>query len=101
MILNSSFSEKELERLKLRLRNAIVQALEARFGKWLPGPIPRPLDLRPLPSPAKSQTIYLIDRPGAERSVVSVGWIGTAVREAERYSLGILSNELASRIDAP
>ena len=60
--------------------DAIVAALEARFGKWPSGPIPAPPDLSPIPSPANSQTIYLIDKPGAEQSLLSVGWIGTGVR---------------------
>ena len=42
--------------------------------------------------------IYLIDKPGAEQSVLSIGRIGTAVRGPDRYNLGLLRTELSGRI---
>jgi zinc protease len=79
--------------------DAIVAALEARFGKWRPDALPPPPDVSPIPSPADSQTIYLIDKPGAEQSLLSVGWIGTGVRARAHSSLGILKSELAIRLE--
>jgi len=78
--------------------DAIVTALETRFGKWPPGPIPPAPDLRPIPSRSDTQMIYLIDKPGAQQSVVSVGRISSAVTGRARYGLEILLKVLSGRL---
>jgi zinc protease len=78
--------------------DTITAALESRFGKWPPGPIPERPDLRPKPAQADHQAIYLIDKPGAEQSVLSIGRIGTAVTGPDRHTWDVLLNELGGRI---
>ena len=60
----------------------IMADLEARFGRWPPGPIPPPPALPPSPWPASEPAIYLIDKPGATQSVISVGRIAASIRLA-------------------
>ena len=76
----------------------IAGALEARFGRWPAGPIPKAPDLR-LRSPlAGGRTIYLIDKPGASQAVLYMGWIGKSARSTDRHSMVILKDELGGRI---
>ena len=78
--------------------DAIVSALETRFGKWPSGPIPGAPDLRPKASSTVGRTIYLIDKPGSAQSVVSIGRVGTSVRSPDRHALVILKDKLGGRI---
>ena len=78
--------------------DAIVPALEARFGKWPPGPIPPVPDLHLNRSSSVNPSIYLVDTPGAQQSVITVGRIATAVSGRSHYGLEILLKELSSRL---
>ena len=53
----------------------------------------------PIPSPAVNETIYLIDKPGAAQSVLSIGRTGTSIRSPDRYALRVLSADFSGRID--
>ncbi len=78
--------------------DAIVKALETRFGKSAQGPIPKaPVPLL-VPPATVGRAIYLIDSPGAEQSVVAVGRLGPAVTGSARYGLEILLKELEGRL---
>jgi zinc protease len=79
---------------------AITAALDARFGKWPSGPVPERPNLRPALPPAESQAVHLIDKPGAEQAVLSIGRIGPSLSEPERRSLDLLLTELDGRIHA-
>jgi zinc protease len=78
--------------------DAIVPKIEARFGGWRPGPVPPRPDLPPVPSLVASGTIYLIDRPGASQSVLSIGRIGAGLRSPDRNALLILKKALSGKI---
>jgi zinc protease len=77
---------------------ATAVALEARFARWQPGPVPASPDLRSRPTPAAAGTIYLIDKPGAGQSVLSVGRVGASIRAPSRRALVILAKEFSGRI---
>ncbi len=79
--------------------DAIVAALEARFGHWPPGPVPQPPALPQAPWPTVVPPIYLIDHPGAAQSVISIGRPGTSIRSPDRHPLLILKDKLAGRIN--
>ena len=78
--------------------DAIISALEKQFGKWLPRPVPPAPDLRQVVAPNDNHVLYLIDKPGAEQSVISVGCSSTAVTERAHYALEVLLKELAGRL---
>lgn len=78
----------------------IEAALEARFGKWPANPSPARVDVRPIAASGDYSTIYLIDTPGAEQSILSVGRTGAAVNASERHSFEILVSELGGRINS-
>jgi zinc protease len=78
----------------------IAAALEARFGSWPQGPVPAPPDLRLMPTPAAGHIVYLVDKPGATQSVLSIGRVGTSIRSVDRHALLILKEKLGSRIES-
>ena len=75
-------------------------ALEARFGRWPPGPIPPSPGLPPTPWPAGFPAIYLIDMPGAPQSVLSVGRIAASIRSPDRRGLVVLNEKLKGRVNS-
>ena len=60
--------------------DAIAAALETRLRAWAPGPVPQPPALLPTPASLQSRPLYLIDKPSAAQSVLTVGKIGAAVQ---------------------
>ena len=78
--------------------DVIATAIETRFGAWRPGPVPPRPKLHPVSSSVASGTIYLIDRPGAAQSVLSIGRIGAGLRSADRNALILLKKALLGRI---
>ena len=80
--------------------DVIATAIEARFGAWRPGPVPPRPELLPVSSPVASGTIYLIDRPGAAQSVLSIGRIGAGIRSPGRNALVLLKKALTGRISS-
>jgi len=79
--------------------DVIAAALDARIGKWQPGPVPLRPVLPARPPPAPSGTIYLIDQPGAAQSVLSIGRIGAGLRSPDRNALLVLKKALSGRIN--
>ena len=83
--------------------DAITAALEARLGAWPPGPVPPPPPLLPAPAAAGVGNVYLIDKPAAAQSVLTVGKIGAARKSPDFFSLtvmnAILGGQFASRIN--
>jgi zinc protease len=71
---------------------ALIPRLERALGSWTgegPGPRPRPpADTKPEPG-----TVYLVDKPGAVQSVISVGrrWVD---RSDPRYFATLLGNHI-------
>jgi zinc protease len=78
--------------------DVIATGIETRFGAWRPGPVPPRPKLHPVSSSIASGTIYLIDRPGAAQSVLSIGRIGAGLRSADRNALILLKKALSGRI---
>ena len=58
--------------------DAITAALESRFRAWAPGPIPRHPSLPPTPAPAGYGSVFLIDKPGAVQSILTLCKVGAA-----------------------
>ncbi len=82
--------------------DAVTAAIEARLRTWPPGPIPPAPSVAPPLSPPP-RGVYLIDKPAAAQSVLTVGKIGAARKSADFFSLrvmnAILGGQFASRIN--
>ena len=78
----------------------ITADLEARFGRWPPGPIPPPPPLPRSPWPTTEPAIYLIDKPGATQSVISVGRIAASINSPDRQRLIVLNENLKGRVNS-
>lgn len=74
--------------------DAVLKALEARFGKWKPAG--KALAAAPVPkAPEKSATgIFLVDRPGSPQSVVRIGSVGVARSTPDYFPLVVLNTVL-------
>jgi zinc protease len=79
---------------------SIAAALEARFGRWPAAAIPPSPGLPATPWPAGAPAIYLIDKPGAAQSVVTVGRIAASIRSPDRRAFMILTEELKGRVNS-
>jgi zinc protease len=77
----------------------ITADLEARFGRWAPGPIPPPPALPRSPWPTAEPGIYLIDKPGATQSVISVGRIAASINSPDRQRLLVLNENLKGHVN--
>jgi zinc protease len=82
---------------------AICQALEVRFRKWQPGPIPEQPPVTEPASPPHGSRAYLIDRPAAAQSVLTVGKVGAARKSPDFFPLmvmnAVLGGQFVSRIN--
>ncbi len=56
--------------------DAIAAALESRLAAWAAGPVPAPPSLEPVPALPSGRPLFLIDKPGAVQSIISIGRIG-------------------------
>jgi zinc protease len=83
--------------------DAVVQALEARFRSWRPGPVPDNPPLASAPSAASGRAVYLIDKRAAAQSVLTVGKIGAARKSPDFFPLlvmnTVLGGQFGSRIN--
>ncbi len=70
----------------------IVPALEAALKSWASGPA---VSLS-LPEPPKSRglAIYLVDKPGAAQSVISVGHVGVARKTPDYFAIQVMNTIL-------
>jgi zinc protease len=83
--------------------DAIVQKIEARFRSWQPGPVPEKPPISAAPSNAAGRAVYMIDKPAAAQSVLTVGKIGAARKSPDFFALlvmnAILGGQFGSRIN--
>ena len=82
----------------------ITAALESRLGPGRPGAAPRQPDLSIAAVPPVSRnTIYLVDKPAAAQTVLTVGRIGAARKSPDVFALSlmnaVLGGQFISRIN--
>jgi len=79
----------------------IKPRLEKLFGAWKPGTVPAK-NLRTVAVPAK-QSIYVIDRPGAEQSLIFAGHVAPPKANPDEIAIeamnAILGGQFTSRIN--
>ncbi len=79
----------------------IKPRLEQHFGAWKPGAVPAK-NLRTVALPSK-QTIYVIDRPGAEQSLIFAGHVAPPKANPDETAIeamnAILGGQFTSRIN--
>ncbi len=80
--------------------DAIATALESRLGNWPAGPVPPEPALDSLPAPSPSRTLYLIDKPAAAQSVLTVGRIGAARKSPDFSALVVLNAILGGQFES-
>jgi zinc protease len=82
--------------------DAIIPVLESALKDWKPG---SPVVQTPTDAPAapKGMTVYLIDKPKAAQSILSVGQVGVARSNPDYFPLtimnAILGGQFSSRIN--
>jgi zinc protease len=81
--------------------DAIIPVLESALKGWKPGsPVATTL---PEPPSAKEVTVYLIDKPGAAQSILTVGQVGVPRNTPDYFPLtimnAILGGQFSSRIN--
>jgi len=83
--------------------DTIAASLETRFRTWAPGPVPRAPSLAITPAPPERRAVYLIDKPAAAQSVLTIGKIGASRRSPDFFALtlmnAILGGQFVSRIN--
>ena len=81
--------------------DAIIAVLESALKDWKPGsPVARTAPEAPSNKPV---TVYLVDKPGAAQSILSVGQVGAARNTPDYFPLtimnAILGGQFSSRIN--
>ncbi len=81
--------------------DAVVAVLESALRDWKPGsPVARTVPEAPSSKPV---TVYLVDKPGAAQSILSVGQVGVARNTPDYFPLtimnAILGGQFSSRIN--
>jgi zinc protease len=81
--------------------DAIIPVLESALKDWKPGsPVETTLPEAPASKPV---TVYLIDKPGAAQSILTVGQVGVARNNPDYFPLtimnAILGGQFSSRIN--
>ncbi len=83
--------------------DAIAQGLEARLRSWQPGPVPENPPVLAPHTASPGRPVYLIDKPAAAQSVLTVGKIGAARKSPDYFALSvmnaILGGQFGSRIN--
>jgi zinc protease len=82
---------------------AICQMLETGLRQWQPGPVPeRPRVSAPALTPHGNR-VYLIDKPAAAQSVLTIGKVGAARKSPDFFPLmvmnAVLGGQFVSRIN--
>ena len=79
----------------------IVPKLEKSVGEWKPAEVPS-VNV-PEPKSAVKPGIYIVDKPGAAQSVISIGQIGVSRDNPDYYALqvmnSILGGQFSSRVN--
>ena len=74
--------------------DAVVPQLEKHFGSWRgSSTATRPAAVPTASQPEQSQ-IYIVDMPGAEQSVIRIGWVGVARSSPDYFPLQVLNTVL-------
>ena len=73
-------------------KDVLKDKLEKAFGKWQKGEV-KEQKVADAPQVAK-RVVYLIDKPGAAQSVISIGRIGAARSTSDYFSLTIMNTIL-------
>jgi predicted Zn-dependent peptidase len=73
--------------------DAILPLLETHFGTWRGPSAPQSPPLPQASQPRESQ-IYIVDMPGAEQSVIRIGWVGVARSTPDYFPLQVLNTVL-------
>ncbi|MHB1562152.1 MAG: M16 family metallopeptidase, partial [Isosphaeraceae bacterium] len=83
--------------------DTIAAAVESRLAGWKPGPVPAAPALEPAPAPPERRNVYLIDKPGAVQSILSIGRIAAPRKTPDFHAMivmnAILGGQFASRIN--
>lgn len=76
----------------------LIKKLETAFADWKPANVP----VRPLPAIASitEPAIYLIDKPGAAQSVVTIGQVGVARDNPDYFPLIVMNSILGGQFSA-
>ncbi len=81
--------------------DAITAKLEVALHGWMPGEPPRPT--YPDPPPPRALAVYLVDKPAAAQSVLTVGHVGERRDTPDYFTLlvmnGALGGQIGSRIN--
>ncbi len=76
----------------------IMATLEKRFAGWKPGAVPRK-NLANVPEAAK-ESVYLMDKPGAEQSVIIVGSVAIPPNTPEELAIQAMNDDLGGTFSA-
>ena len=78
--------------------DAVVARLEAALKDWKPGEVPM-FELPASPT-AKPVTVYLVDKPGAAQSVLTVGQIGVPRSTPDYFPLVVMNASLGGQFSS-
>ena len=73
----------------------LTPKLESAFRNWQPGEVPK-MSV-PEARPREKSVIYLVDKPGAAQSVISVGQVGVARNSDDFFALQVLNTMLGGQ----
>ncbi len=76
--------------------DTLLPQLERAFGNWKKGEVPA-IDVTAQPVERKQATIYLVDRPGAAQSVLSIGHVGVPRATPDYFPLLVLNRLLGGQ----
>ncbi len=78
--------------------NAVVAILESALRNWKPGsPVTRTAPEAPSTKPV---TVYLVDKPGAAQSILTVGQVGVRRNTPDYFPLTIMNNILGGQFSS-
>jgi len=78
---------------------ALKEKLERAFGSWGPAQPSTAVPLAPVQQ-VESRRVYLVDKPGAEQSVIRIGCIGAARNTEDFYPLVVMNTVLGGSFSA-
>ncbi|HVF28837.1 MAG TPA: pitrilysin family protein, partial [Pyrinomonadaceae bacterium] len=76
--------------------DTLMPKLERAFAVWKEGKVPE-VDVSAAPVERKNATIYLVDRPGATQSVLSIGHVGVPRATPDYFPLFVLNRLLGGQ----